>query len=472
MRWIAMLGVTLIAGCAADTQDGDACLIEAPEPGLLDVDGTRLVDAQGRTITLRGINTGGRSKFAPYSPFEYEPGAFDTALADYLDRLEAWGFDVLRVPFSWEAVEPSEGLIDEEFLVRYDALLDGAHERGLWTIVDFHQDLYSEVYCGDGFPAWTLDDPPEPHHDCEAWFTGYALDDDVQQAFELLWTDVTGVRTAFAEMWDLMVDRHAGRPGVIGFEVINEPGWGHEDYDAWESGTLPDFYSEMGARIHARAPDALIFFDATGLDAISAETSLVRPQGDRLVFAPHFYDPTTFLGEGQLQMDVAASLQVWADLGRDWDVPVLVGEFGIEHEHPQAASHTRAHYDAFDAQGLHATWWEYSVSHELWNFENLSVVDGDGHERDEVLDELVRPYVRALAGTLTDGPRYDPDARTFEVRWEPAADGVTEIALPPRIFGDGAEVTAEGACYELGSDRVLVRAAEGIDEIHVVVSGP
>ena len=471
MRWTALVVMLVIVGCAADEPVEDGCTIEDPGVGALDTDGPLLVDAHGRVVTLRGINTGGRSKFAPYSPFEYEPDAFDEALDEYLDRLEGWGFDALRVPFSWEAIEPQQGQIDEEFLARYDALLDGAHERGLWTIVDFHQDIYSEVYCGDGFPAWTLDDPPDPHHDCPAWFTGYALDDDVQNAFELFWTDATGVRTAFGELWDLMVDRHRDRPGVIGFEVLNEPGWGDEDYDEWESGTLPDFYSEMIARIHARAPQMLIFFDATGLDAISAETSLTRPQGDRLVFAPHFYDPTTFLGDGELQVDVAASLQVWSDLGRDWDLPVLLGEFGIEHDHPQAESHTRAHYEVFDDLAMHATWWEYSVSDELWNDENLSVVDGDGNERDEVLDEIVRPYVRALAGTLVDGPRYDPDEQRFEVRWQPTADGVTDIALPPRIFGGGAEVSAEGACFELRDGRVLVQAAEGADEVHVVVSG-
>jgi hypothetical protein len=43
------------------------------------------------------------AKFAPFVPFDFSAGGFDASLATYFDRAEAWGFDVLRVPFSWAA---------------------------------------------------------------------------------------------------------------------------------------------------------------------------------------------------------------------------------------------------------------------------------------------------------------------------------------------------------------------------------
>lgn len=88
------------------------CVIDPPERGVLEADGTELRDAHGRIVTLRGINAGGRSKFAPYFPFEWEDPDFVAAMEDYLDRIDAFGFDVLRVPFSWAAFEPVRGVDD------------------------------------------------------------------------------------------------------------------------------------------------------------------------------------------------------------------------------------------------------------------------------------------------------------------------------------------------------------------------
>src|SRR5205823_2053948 len=134
-----------------------------------------------------GINAGGRSKNAQYHPFEYAEGGYDAALAQYMDRAASWGIDVLRVPFTWQAVEPVEGKDDEDFLKRYDALLDAAWKRGLWTILDFHQDVYAENFCGDGFPPWTLADPKiAPTENCGQWGLEYFGDAEVKGAFDRL----------------------------------------------------------------------------------------------------------------------------------------------------------------------------------------------------------------------------------------------------------------------------------------------
>src|SRR4051812_47637321 len=89
------------------------CAIDPPGPPSVDwrlrTDGTRLVDSLGRTVVLRGVDAGGRSKFAPFAPFDYPDGGYQSALDAYLDRAAAWGIDVLRVPFTWAAVEPQPG---------------------------------------------------------------------------------------------------------------------------------------------------------------------------------------------------------------------------------------------------------------------------------------------------------------------------------------------------------------------------
>ena len=153
------LAMFILSACAdPKPEDSSAlprCDISTPERTTLSTQGRRIVDESGREILLRGINAGGRSKFAPFSPFDFDADNFQEELDAYLDRPVEWGLNVLRVPFSWDAMEPERGVIDEEWMSRYDALLDGAAQRGLYTIVDFHQDVYSERYCGDGFPIWS-----------------------------------------------------------------------------------------------------------------------------------------------------------------------------------------------------------------------------------------------------------------------------------------------------------------------------
>lgn len=475
-----LLAGLLLPACKTQEVVADTCPLDRPDPGTLRVDGTRIVDSHDRLVLLRGINAGGRSKFSPYMPFDFaEAGAdaagFDDALATYLDRAEHWGLNVLRVPFSWAAVEPEPGVDDPAWAARYDALLDEAWARGLWTIVDFHQDVYCEAWCGDGFPLWTLPgfdplDPPETSHDCPDWFFGYLGDDDVDAAFDRFWADAPtdngeGLQTQWRAMWSRMAARHADRPGVIGFELINEPHRGTADEEAWASGPLPAFYSEVAADVQAIDPDALVFFDSTGLDAVRATTSLTRPVGDNLVFAPHFYDPSIFLGGEADPAFIAEGLASWASVRDAWDMPLIIGEFGIQHERTGADRTTRAHYEALDAHQLHATWWEYSESAEDWNQEGLSVVGPAGEERLEILSELVRPYPHAIAGTDASW-RFDPDSGIFEATWT-AADGVSELVLPAWRTGDiTPTIEIEGGCWDLHEQRILVSASPGA---HVTV---
>jgi endoglycosylceramidase len=468
IRYIVLSFLVTMLGCKAKDPGSVECEITQPSAPAVSAKATTLVDELGREITLRGVNAGGRSKMPPYVPFDYEEGAYQEALDVYLDRARAWDLNVLRVPFSWQAVEPIQGSYDEEYLTRYDALIDGAWERGMWAIVDFHQDIYAENYCGDGFPSWTLasEDLPEPHFDCADWFISYLVDPDVQGAYDDFWADTNGAQTAFKAMWDMMAARYADHPGVIGFEVINEPHGGTMANDEWAPNVVTPFYSEMASRIHKLAPDKLVFFDSTGLDAISATTRLERPDGDQIVFAPHFYDAAIFAGGDHLSLNYESALQRWKTIGDDWGIPVILGEFGIQPDHNDASPYVRNHYDSFDKIGLHATYWEYSTSTEIWNHEELSITDENGEEFSAVVDELVRPYPHAVAGKIIRSA-YDAEMEVYELEYEAVAQGITEVVLPARLFGGAPEVTATGGCIDLADDRVLIQAS---DDGSVVVS--
>lgn len=107
-------------------------------------------DAAGRHMILHGVNV--VYKVPPYIP---SAGAFDsdTSLneADISD-LQTWGFNLVRLGIMWEAVEREPGVYDDVYLAKMDSLISSLGKRGIYTIVDAHQDVWSRATCGEGIP--------------------------------------------------------------------------------------------------------------------------------------------------------------------------------------------------------------------------------------------------------------------------------------------------------------------------------
>jgi len=467
MRLLRLLVLALpVVSCSSSKSAPSAktCAIAAPSADFrLRADGTRFVDSLGRVVLLRGVDAGGRSKFAPFVPFDYT-NDFDAKLASYMDRAASWGISAMRVPFTWAAVEPTQGAYDEDFLARYAKILDAAWARGIWTVVDMHQDVYAEVFCGDGFPAWTVPDPkPAPHHDCANWGSEYLGDKEMQAAFDRFWADGSPIMTAYLAMWDHVIARFKDKPGVLGFEPINEPGWGTQDSFSFEQGTLSKFYATVVPRFRAAAPQSLVFIDPTGFSGVVVKTTLVRPPGDGVVFAPHFYP----LGAADPDA-VEGKLQPWADIGKTWNVPVFVGEFGARQDGPDSAAYMSAHFAALDHFGMSGTEWEYSVAAEPWNYETFGLVDPLGNEYPAAAG-LLRPFARAVAGDSIVAA-YDATAHVFTLRYTPSA-GVTEVSLPQRAVPFGYDVTLTGACVDSSQPgRLLLQPDTGAATVDLRVT--
>lgn len=128
------------------------------------IDGTSFRDASGRTLLFRGCNLGGDSKL-PIDPsrspadLSFVGRPFPESEADtHFERLSGWGFTIVRLVITWEAVEHAgPGVYDEEYLSYLRAIIKSADRHGVLVLIDPHQDAWSRATGGSGAPAWTLE---------------------------------------------------------------------------------------------------------------------------------------------------------------------------------------------------------------------------------------------------------------------------------------------------------------------------
>ena len=462
---------------AEDISDAVAPSCDPGIPALdtlsVTVDGTRILDARGREVILRGVNAGGRSKLPPFLPFAFAESGdplqgdappFAEAVLKYVDRVVDWGHNVVRVPFTWDALEPTKGTYDSEYLERYAAMSAAFGAQGVRVIVDFHQDVFARTFCGDGFPLWAVVEGVEPmEFPCHDWFVGYLQDGPVRDAYDRFWDNEDDLQGAFQDMWRHMVKGTRDVEGVIGYEIINEPDGGSLERTEFLKTVLTPFYSTMIAVIREEAPGIPVFFDATGLDGIEAATELDRPEGEGIVFAPPYYDPPAILqGVWSGTTDYTEPIGKWRAQGDEWEVPVLLGEFGLKRDATGVDQYARLHFDALDAHLIHGTLWEYSATVDDWNEEGMSILAPDQSESATV-PAIIRAYPAAVDGSIVNFV-YDADNREGVLVLDTTATDVSEIVAPARLYPEGVDVTLTGvdACAVFDADRgrVGVRAVQ------------
>jgi len=233
----------------------------------LHADGYRFKDEGGRVVILRGVNVAGNSKIPPFVPFS------DTTR---LDPVKEWGMNVIRLVLIWEAIEPEPGKYNGEYIDAVEALANAAGERGIYVILDMHQDMFSRYLnggCGDGAPSWAIDpsipqDEPANDERCIDWVNGLN-DKNVLRAFDSFYANVNGVRDHYISMWAHIARRFGDHPAVIGYDLMNEP-------IGDEVSQLAPLYEDAGAAIRDVDPDGILFIEPSILTSFGAIYSQLR----------------------------------------------------------------------------------------------------------------------------------------------------------------------------------------------------
>jgi endoglycosylceramidase len=295
-------GTAMLAAVAASSQvfNIQDTLNSTTAEGVsrLDIDSSSrfFIDQDDRQVLLHGVNV--VYKVTPYIP---STGDWDTedSLDDHdIELLKQWGFNFVRLGVMWEAVEREEGVYDEEYLNKVEAMINKLGDAGIYTLVDAHQDVFSRQICGEGVPTFWAEkaigkhpvcfnnilDPilsPLLSHfglctdindmgysydedglptipDCQSrdFYTYYMTKESMEAFHSLLVTNAHGVQDAFVNFWDRVTERFAGNNYVVGYDPLNEPFPGNPTRDlslTWPGKFDREYLQPLYSKIYTNA---------------------------------------------------------------------------------------------------------------------------------------------------------------------------------------------------------------------------
>jgi len=358
-RLSVLLAFSLLSGLAIPSQ-----------ASYLSRQGNQLLDADGKTVRLTGVNWFGfeTSNLSPH-------GLWARDWYGMLLQVKEMGFNCLRIPFCDRMLEPDakassittygsdpyrgvvSGAINQELvgktpLEMLDIIIEGCGKLGLKVILDNHSR-----------------DPD-----------GYAN--------ELVWATESVPEEKWISNWITLAKRYKGNNTVIAFDLENEP---HGRITAggaqWGTGVAGKDWRQAaekcGNAILKENPDVLIIIE--GVEQVGSDMywwggnlsgvkdhPIVLSKPEKLIYSPHEYGPEVFaqpwFSEAAFPGNLAA---IWdahfGYLNKNKQSHLFVGEFGIG--------------DATAAEGRAGVWFDtflkYMGQDYSWTFWCLNPNSGD-----------------------------------------------------------------------------------------------
>jgi endoglycosylceramidase len=449
--------------------------------------GRWMTDANGRVVVLHGLNQ--VYKVPPYEPSADGFGDDDAAF------LAGNGFNAMRLGVIWAAVEPQPLSYDDNYLASIAQTVATLASHGIVSLLDFHQDLYNEVFQGEGAPAWAVKTGGLPNP--QLGFPGnYFANPAEEFAWHAFWRDAPapdgiGLQDHYARAWAHVAAFFRGNPGVFGYEVLNEPWPGL----IWEGcfdpvlgcplqdHKLTEFYRKVVPAIRAADPTTLVFFEPNTLFDEGIHTDLTRVADPSTGFSFHDYCAI----ESLLHRNITCRLEdgvtitnasLYADTYR---VPPLLTEFGATNDLKNLAEVMR-HADRHRMGWLE---WAYtgndktssSPTDQALVFDPSQPPTG-GNVNAAKLAVLAAPYPQVVAGTPRDWSfasgmfrlRYSTERADRQGRFGPGAQ--TFVSVPAIEYPNGYQVTIKGGqvVSAPNSPVLIVVADTGADGVDLAVS--
>lgn len=322
-----------------------------------------IVDTRGRQVILRGVNLNSLGDY--YQADRRYPPVVAVKARDW-DEMARHGFDVVRLLVSWSKLESRPGRINIRYLRQIHRAVDAARARGIYTVIDMHQDAWGKfiasprgVVCPpgrepaigwDGAPKWaTLTDGADT---CTA---GSREDSEaVLTAWDSFYANRNGIMDRLVAVWGKIAHEFRADPAVAGYDLLNEPNHGHHGDQV--TAALGAYYRKAIDAIRAAeaGPAAfhhIVFFETTvfGVPVVPTFTA-----DENIVFAAHNY------GESIGNIPIESLFAYYASLAKDFGTALWIGEYGWFSDPPANAAKL-ARYAATEDSLITAgdTWWQW-----------------------------------------------------------------------------------------------------------------
>ena len=431
-----------------DVKPSDKFYAEANPKLTLSKDGFR--DSYGRLVFFRGVNVASNAKLPPFLPFR-DP--------KWWDLLSSWGYNMVRLTIFWEAIEPEPGVYDQRYLSDMMELVNESSKRGIYIVLDMHQDEYSRWLHGDGAPYWALPSDVNPYFNTgiagHFWFLSYFLSGDVRDSFSNFFKSAY-LKDHYYGSWKEVALRAGKNPYVLGYDIMNEPFGGDIPNDAgqFENGYLKPFYQEAITSIRKADPDAVGFVEPSIVDLYDSKLSPFN--SSHLVYAPHTYPSfswRTWIDPAYQGESFPALVNLQRKKAKELGMPIFIGEFGTPWTtitESSRNSQVNADMEALEGGFINNAYWDFSTENgSIWNGEDYSLIDDSGQPRG--LEVNVRPYLCRLDGSPIS-QSFDPYSKNYNLTFvENPGTAPTIVYLPQKVhYPDGFIV-----CMSDGSIRYL-----------------
>jgi endoglucanase len=339
---LLVASAVVLAGAATTAH---AATVKPP----LRTSGAKIVDRDGRTVILQGVNWFGFETSA-----HVVHGLWSRDLHDVMGQIRRMGFNTIRLPFSLQALQSAtitgvdhsgernaqlSGATPQRAM---DVVIDAAARAGLMVLLENHS------LADDGY-TYGL------------WYGQAGFDED-----------------DWVAVWQGLARRYRDRPNVVGADLKNEP---HGDA-TWGTGGPTDWRraaQRAGNAVTAIAPDWLIVVEGIekrvaggkldthwwGGNLEGVRRAPVRlSRANRLVYSPHEYGPGVFPQPWFGRPDTAQLLarrwrDGWGYIAERGIAPLLIGEFGgrrVDLQSPEGRWQ-RQFLDHLARTGISWTYW-------------------------------------------------------------------------------------------------------------------
>ncbi|KAI1320281.1 hypothetical protein EDD11_001496 [Mortierella claussenii] len=276
------------------------------------------IDTEGRSRFFHGTNMVKKS-----FPWHLDVDNFvpSWSIVDKdIEVLKALNINIVRLGVHWAGVEPVRGQYNQTYLDITRGIIKKLQDNNIYTLVDQHQDVWAAQLCGHGAPLWFVksDWVQENHRmpypqkapfavdangvpsdaDCSSidWSVSY-LDYAVGNAFGRLYNNYDGLGDAWAAYWKVVASNYNALPGVMGYDLMNEPWVGDHMADPTllipgkAARNMEPLWNKGNTAIRTVDPTTIVLFEGSTYDILSGFNNVPGGDGSKTAQSYHYYKP-------------------------------------------------------------------------------------------------------------------------------------------------------------------------------------